>query len=239
MEQFTRTKMLVGEKGIDLLQRSKVIVFGVGGVGSYTVEALARAGIGCLVLVDFDTIDVTNINRQLPALFSTVGRYKVDVLKERIKDINPQAQVIIYKEKVSSENVRIFFEENPSYVVDAIDLIRGKVAIIETAWQLRVPTISAMGAGNRLDPSKLKIGDLSETSGSGCPLARIMRRELKKKGITKGVQVVYSTEQPLKNVENSSLRIPGSISFVPSVAGLLLAAQVVNNLLKKNKSVDG
>jgi tRNA A37 threonylcarbamoyladenosine dehydratase len=233
LEQFVRTKMLVGEQGLNYLQQSKVIVFGVGGVGSYTVEALARTGIGYLVLVDFDTIDVTNINRQLPALFSTVGKYKVDILKERIRDINPQAEVVIYKEKVSSENAGVFFKENPAYVVDAIDMIKGKVAIIETALQLEVPIISALGAGNRLDPSKLKIGELSETSGSGCPLARIMRRELKKRGIIKGVQVVYSTEQPLKNVRISSSRVPGSISFVPSVAGLFLAARVINDLLKK------
>jgi tRNA A37 threonylcarbamoyladenosine dehydratase len=230
LEQFIRTKMLLGEKGLALLARSKVVIFGVGGVGSYTVEALARAGIGHLVLVDYDTIDVSNINRQLPALFSTVGKYKVDVLKKRIRDINPQASVSIYQEKVVPENVRIFFQENPSYIVDAIDMISGKLAIVETAFQIGVPVVSAMGAGNRLDPTRLKMGDISETSG--CPLARIMRKELKKRGITKGLKVVYSTEPPLKIDGSITVsRSPGSISFVPSVAGLFLAAQIVNDLV--------
>lgn len=234
MEQFIRTRMLLGEKGLELLNRSKVIVFGAGGVGSYTVEALARAGIGHLVLVDYDTVDVSNINRQLPALFSTVGKYKIDVLKERIKDINPQAEVTIYQEKVILENVRIFFKENPSYIVDAIDMITSKLAIIETALQIGVPVVSAMGAGNRLDPTRLRMGDISETSG--CPLARIMRKELKKRGITKGLRVVYSTELPVKTEERNTVsRIPGSISFVPSVAGLFLAAQVVNDLINNRE----
>ena len=233
LEQFTRTQLLIGREGLGCLQQSKVMIFGVGGVGSFTVEALARAGVGTLVLVDFDTVDVTNINRQLPALHSTIGKYKVAILQERIHDINSQAKVITYQEKVSSENVRAFFSENPAYVVDAIDMISGKLAIIETAWQLKIPIISAMGAGNRLDPSKIKIGDLSETVGSGCSLARVMRRELKKKGISQGVSVVYSTEQITRCADNSGSRTLGSISFVPSVAGLFLAAKVVNDLLKQ------
>ncbi|MDD2432167.1 MAG: tRNA threonylcarbamoyladenosine dehydratase [Clostridia bacterium] len=229
MEQFVRTKMLIGEKGLACLQKSKVIVFGVGGVGSYTVEALARAGIGKLVLVDFDIVDVTNINRQLPALFSTVGEYKVDILKMRIKEINPCAQVSVYKTMVTSENVGVFFKENPAYIIDAIDQVKGKMAIIETALARGVPVISSMGVGNRLDPTKLKVGALSETSG--CPLARIMRRELKKKGIAHRLKVVYSTEPPRKTTGSSGSI--GTISFVPSVAGLFLAADVVNDLLKK------
>ena len=145
MEQFTRTKILLGEQGLALLAQSKVLLFGVGGVGSYTVEALARTGVGQLVLVDYDQVEITNINRQLPALLSTLGRYKVDVLKERILDINPEAEVTVYREKVGPENVRIFFQENPSYVVDAIDMVTGKIAIIETALALGVPLVSAMG----------------------------------------------------------------------------------------------
>ncbi|NLO75375.1 MAG: tRNA threonylcarbamoyladenosine dehydratase [Clostridia bacterium] len=227
--------MLIGREGLECLQQSKVMIFGVGGVGSFTVEALARAGVGSLVLVDFDTVEATNINRQLPALHSTIGKYKVEVLAERIYDINPLAKAITYKEKVSRENVRAFFRENPSYVIDAIDMISGKLAIIETALQLKIPIISAMGAGNRLDPSKIKIGDISETAGSGCSLARVMRRELKKKGITQGVSVVYSTEQITRCVDNPVSRIPGSISFVPSVAGLFLAAKVVKDLLKQTE----
>ena len=185
--------------------------------------------------MDFDTVEATNINRQLPALHSTIGKYKVEVLAERIYDINPLAKAITYKEKVSRENVRAFFRENPSYVIDAIDMISGKLAIIETALQLKIPIISAMGAGNRLDPSKIKIGDISETAGPGCSLARVMRRELKKKGITQGVSVVYSTEQITRCVDNPVSRIPGSISFVPSVAGLFLAAKVVKDLLKQTE----
>jgi tRNA A37 threonylcarbamoyladenosine dehydratase len=234
LEQFTRTKILLGEQGLALLAQSKVLLFGVGGVGSYTVEALARTGVGQLVLVDYDQVEITNINRQLPALLSTLGRYKVDVLKERILDINPEAEVTVYREKVGPENVRIFFQENPSYVVDAIDMVTGKIAIIETALALGVPLVSAMGAGNRLDPAKIRLADISETSG--CPLARIMRQELRKRGIRKGVKVVYSTEAPQKRWEDAAAdaqdrRSPGSISFVPSVAGLFLAAQVVRELV--------
>jgi len=235
LEQFSRTQMLIGEDGLERLRQSKVMIFGVGGVGSFTVEALARAGVGSLVLVDFDLVDVTNINRQLPALHSTIGKYKVEILRERIHDINPRAKVITYKEKVSAENVRDIFNENPSYVVDAIDMISGKLAIIETALQLKIPIISAMGAGNRLDPSKIEIGDISETAGSGCSLARVMRRELKKRGITQGVLAVFSTEQITRfNTDNNTAsRTLGSISFVPSVAGLFLAAKVANDLLKQ------
>ncbi|MGI6606030.1 MAG: tRNA threonylcarbamoyladenosine dehydratase [Peptococcia bacterium] len=233
LDQFARTRLLLGDEGLARLAGSKVMIFGVGGVGSFTVEALARAGVGHLVLVDFDMVDVTNINRQLPALLSTVGSFKVDVLKKRIADINEKAQVTVYREKVTPENVRIFFQENPSYVVDAIDMVSGKIAIIEAALGAGIPFMSALGAGNRLDPTKLQIGDISETTGD--PLARIMRRELRKRGIKKGVKVVYSTELPLKPGEEDrqelTRRVPGSISYVPSVAGLFLAAQVVRDLL--------
>jgi tRNA A37 threonylcarbamoyladenosine dehydratase len=233
VDQFARTRLLLGAEGLARLACSKVMIFGVGGVGSYTVEALARAGVGHLVLVDYDTVDVTNINRQLPALLSTVGSYKVDVLQKRIADINKEAQVTVYREKVSPENVRIFFQENPSYVVDAIDMVIGKIAIIEAALGAGIPFLSALGAGNRLDPTKLQIGDLSETTGD--PLARILRRELRQRGIQKGVKVVYSTELPLKPRDEDrpelTRRVPGSISFVPSVAGLFIAAQVVRDLL--------
>ena len=233
--------MLIGEKGIKKLLRSKVIVFGVGGVGSFVVEALARAGVGYLVLVDPDMIEVTNINRQLPALFSTVGKYKVDVLKDRIRDINPQAVVEIFREEVTAENVNGYIESNISYVVDAIDAVKSKLAIIEESLNINIPIISAMGAGNRLDPSKFKIGDISETSC--CPLARIMRKELRKRGIESGIKVVYSTEIPVntflsndsveEEIDNKSksIRQITSISFMPSVAGLLMAGCVVNDLL--------
>ena len=233
--------MLIGEKGIKKLLKSKVIVFGVGGVGSFVVEALARAGVGHLVLVDPDTIEVTNINRQLPALFSTIGKYKVDVLKNRVEDINPQAMVDIFREEATPKNVNGYIESNISYVVDAIDVVKSKLAIIEESLNINIPIISAMGAGNRLDPSKFKISDISETSC--CPLARIMRKELRKRDIKSGIKVLYSTETPVDTfLSNDSVEVEinnkrentrqiGSISFMPSVAGLLMAGCVVNDIL--------
>lgn len=228
----------MGEKGLEKLACSKVVVFGVGGVGSYAVEALARAGIGQMTLVDYDTVCVTNINRQLGALHSTVGRVKVEVLRERIHDINPQAQVTVHREFVSAENVDRLVEEDSSYLVDAIDKVTGKLAIIEKAFSLGIPVISAMGAGNRMDPTKIRIADISETVG--CPLARIMRRELRKRGITRGLKVVYSTEPALKVDAGlpDGVRTPGSISFVPGAVGLFLASQIVNDLLKMNIKTD-
>ncbi len=248
LHKFSRTEILIGKEALQKLGQSKVEVFGVGGVGSYTVEALARAGIGHLVLVDFDEICLTNVNRQLPALHSTVGRAKVEVMRERILDINPEAQVTAYQEFVSPETVDRLVEKDCDYIVDAIDTVAGKLMIIEKAFSLGIPVVSAMGAGNKLDPTKLKVADISETQI--CPLARIMRKELKKRGITKGLKVVYSPESPRKpDQEKASCskycicpggdahcaakrQIPGSISFVPSVAGLFLAAQVINDLIK-------
>lgn len=230
LPQFSRTKLLIGERGLACLQKSRVIVFGVGGVGSYAVEALARTGIGNLVLVDFDQIEITNINRQLPALLSTIGDYKVDLLRTRIKEINPEAQVTVFKSKVTPDNVQKFFSGEISYVLEAIDQVSAKAAIIETAFHLGIPIISAMGMGNRLEPTKLKISRLNETSG--CPLARVMRRKLKQKGISPDLKVVYSQELPPKNRNKTQEQIIGSISFVPAVAGFLLASEVVQDLLR-------
>jgi len=251
LHKFARTELLIGPEGIAELQKAQVTVYGVGGVGSFAVEALARAGIGHLNLVDFDEVCLTNINRQLGALHSTVGRVKVEVLKERILDINPEAQVTIYREFVTKENVDRLIPPDCSYLGDAIDNVTAKLALVEKAFSLGIPIIAAMGAGNRLDPTQLKIGDISETSID--PLARVMRRELKKRGIAKGLKVVYSLEQPLKPLEigwdcktncicpsgdaHCSMKraVPGSISFVPPAAGLLLASQVVRDLLSQVK----
>ena len=232
MEHFTRTRLLIGPESLDKLAKSRVVVFGVGVVGSFAIEALARAGVGCLVLVDYDTVCVTNINRQIEALHSTVGRFKGEVMKERIIDINPAAAVIIYQEFVTKDNVDKFIDTEASYIVDAVDNVSAKMAIIERGLNLNIPVISALGAGNRLDPTQLKVADISETSG--CALARAVRVGLRKKGITHGVRVVYSRERPSKGFlpeTDNDYRTIGSISFVPSVAGLFMAAQVVNDLI--------
>lgn len=231
LKQFLRTELLLGKEAMVKLQNSKVAIFGAGGVGSYVVEALARSGVGHLILVDFDTICESNINRQIEALYSTLGRVKIEVLKERILDINPQAKVELYQEFINDDNIDSIIDKECSYLVDAIDNVPGKLAIIEKALQLERPVISAMGTGNKLDPSKLLVADISETKG--CPLARVVRRELKKRGIYKGVKVVYSSEPPIPvpASDEENKRIIGSVSFVPSVAGLMIAAQVVRELV--------
>ncbi len=247
MEQFSRMALLIGADGVDRLKSAKVAVYGLGGVGSFAVEALARAGIGHLVLVDFDEVCLSNLNRQLCALHSTLGRKKADVLRERIADINPQAQVTIYAEFITPENADSLLPADCDYLVDAVDNITAKLALIEKALALNIPIVSSMGAGNRLDPARLKIGDISETSID--PLAKVMRRELRKRGINKGVKVVYSEEPPLKPLyntvdsstdcissgsetnSNKKRSVPGSVSFVPPVAGMFLASQVVRDLL--------
>jgi tRNA A37 threonylcarbamoyladenosine dehydratase len=252
VHKFSRTEKLIGSNGLTILENSKVAVFGVGGVGSFAAEALARAGIGTLMLVDFDVICVTNINRQIPALHSTVGRPKVEVMKERIIDINPSAQVIIVKEFYSSKTADSFFAASWDYILDAVDDVAAKVDLIYRAKQFDIPIISSMGAGNRLEPYSLRVTDISETKG--CPLARAVRKELRSLGINSGVAVVSSTDPPLKPFNTTKpeqdiaeksdtaehrigrkTNFPGSISFVPSIAGLLMAAYVVNYLIKKEE----
>lgn len=223
-KQFERTSMLIGEEGVEALKRASVIVFGIGGVGSYAVEGLARAGIGSLTIVDNDDIDITNINRQLPALHSTVGRSKVAVMAERIKDINPGCEVKAMECFFLPETADSFDFTEYDYVVDAIDTVTGKIAIIEKAHREGTPVISSMGTGNKLNPVAFRIADIEKTKV--CPLAKVMRRELKKRGIT-GVKVLYSEEEPVK----TETRTPGSISFVPSVAGLIIAGEVVQSVL--------
>lgn len=232
-KQFLRTQLLLGETGIDRLQDSHVAIFGVGGVGSFAVEALARAGVGKITIVDFDVVDITNINRQLIALHSTIGKEKVVVLKERLADINPNLIVEARAEKVMPDTIETFFQEDYDYVIDAIDMVSSKLALLQYCVHNNINVISSMGTGNKLDPSKLTVTDIYKTST--CPLARVMRYELKKRGVKK-LQVVYSTEAPLKpilpeDMEMGAKRtVPGSTSFVPSSAGLMLASVVIRTL---------
>lgn len=243
-DQFSRTALLLGQKGIDTLQKSSVIVFGVGGVGGYVVEALARSGVGRIDLVDNDEVALTNLNRQIIATHSTIGRPKVEVAKERIHDINPQAKVHTYQTFYLPENANLFDLTQYDYVVDAIDTVSGKIGLIVQAKEANTPIISSMGAGNKLDPTAFRVADIYKTNV--CPLAKVMRRELKKRGINH-CKVVYSEELPITPVEtiledcaeevpNSKRRqLPGSNAFVPSVVGLIIAGEVINDLTIKNK----
>ncbi|KPI50167.1 thiamine biosynthesis protein ThiF [Clostridioides difficile] len=229
----TRTSFLVGDDGIEKLKSSNVIVFGVGGVGSFTVEALARAGVGNLTIVDFDDVDITNINRQIPALHSTVGKYKVDVMEDRILDINPNINIKKIRSLYNKDTSDEILTERYDYVVDAIDMVSSKIHLIETCEKKGLKIISSMGMGNKLDPTKIVITDIHKTST--CPLAKVMRKELRDRGIKK-LKVVYSTEQPIelkKKVMNGRKVTPGSVSFVPSVGGLIIASVIVNELLEQ------
>ncbi|MBO5457352.1 MAG: tRNA threonylcarbamoyladenosine dehydratase [Clostridia bacterium] len=229
---FSRTAILLGEENLEKLKRARVAVFGVGGVGGYVVEALARSGVGVLDLIDKDTVSESNINRQIIALHSTVGRYKTEVAAERARDINPDICVRVYNTFYLPETAAQFDFSRYDYVVDAIDTVSGKIAIVEEAKKANVPVIAAMGAGNKLDPTKFEVADISKTSV--CPLARVMRRELKKRGI-EHLKVVYSKEEPLPSPvvdEESGKSVPGSVAFVPSVVGLILAGEVVKDLIK-------
>lgn len=239
MEQFIRTELLLGEENIEKLLTKQVLIFGVGGVGSFVCEALARTGIKNFTIVDGDTVDISNLNRQLIATNKTIGKYKVDVMKERILDINKDASITTIKEFLLPSSLDNNLFKSCDYIVDCIDTIATKLAIIEKAKELNIPIISSMGTGNKLDPSKLSITDLSKTSM--CPLAKVMRYELRKRGI-KNLDVLYSTEEPIKLSSNSleqklleekkdKRQIPGSIIFVPSVAGILIARHVVLNLI--------
>lgn len=233
-DAFSRMEIILGEAGVNKLSAAKIAVFGLGGVGSYVVEALARCGVGSLTLVDNDTVSVTNINRQLFALRSTVGKSKVQVAKERIKDIDENILVHTYETFYSSDTAAMFDFHNYDYVVDAIDTVTSKLLLIERAKACNTPILSCMGTGNKLEPGKFEITDISKTSV--CPLAKVMRVELRKRGIKK-VKVLYSKEKPLKAADNGERKgttdrpVPGSISFVPSVAGLMIAGEVVRDIL--------
>lgn len=235
--RFSRTEMLLGAVAMERLRRARVAVFGVGGVGGYVVEALARSGVGALDLIDNDTVNLTNINRQIIALQSTVGRYKVDVAKERALEINPDILVNAYRTFYLPENAGEFQFEDYDYVVDAIDTVTGKLMLAEQAKAAGTPIISSMGAGNKLDPTGFKVADVYATKV--CPLAKVMRRELKKRGID-SLKVVYSEEEALTPQvnewsESGRRATPGSVAFVPSVVGLIIAGEVVKDLCKGEK----
>lgn len=230
-EQFSRTELLIGEEAIEKLKKSKVAIFGIGGVGSFVAEGLARAGIGHIILVDPETIDVTNINRQIEALHSTVGKYKVDVLSKRILDINPNAIVETYKQFYMQDCKEEILDSSITYIVDAVDTVTAKIELAVKAQKLGIPIISAMGTGNKLDPLKFEVADIYNTSI--CPLAKVMRKELKQRGVDK-LKVLYSKEEPIKveQEENGCKQTISSISFVPSVAGLIIAGEVIKDIIE-------
>ena len=248
LNQFSRTQLLIGEEGINRLKGAKVAVFGIGGVGGYVCEALVRSGVGAFDLIDDDKVCLTNLNRQIIATRKTVGKYKVDVMKERILDINPDADVQVHKCFFLPENAADFPFEEYDYIVDAVDTVTAKISLVMKAKELNIPIISSMGAGNKLDASLFKVADIYQTKV--CPLAKVMRRELKKRGVKK-LKVVYSEEQPMTPIEGMAVScrsncicppgaahkcterraIPGSVAFVPSVAGLIIAGEVVKDLI--------
>ncbi len=248
LNQFSRTELLIGNESVEKLKKAKVAVFGIGGVGSFVVEGLVRAGIGNFILVDDDKVCLTNLNRQVIATHKTVGKYKVDVAKERILDINPNANIETYQEFFMPDSKEIL-DNTVDYIVDAVDTVTAKIELVIRANKLNIPIISCMGTGNKLDPTKFEVTDIYKTSV--CPLAKVMRKELRARGI-KELKVVYSKEEPLipDETENSSCKtgcicppgtkrkctirnqVPGSISFVPSVAGLIIAGEIIKDIIK-------
>lgn len=231
--QFSRTQLILGEEAMKKLSESRVAVFGIGGVGGHAVEALVRSGIGAIDIIDNDTVSETNINRQIVALRSTVGRYKVDVAKERISDINPDCRVNAYRIFYTPETASEFDFTQYDYVVDAIDTVTGKIELVMNAQKCGTPVISSMGAGNKINPEMFEVADIYQTSV--CPLARVMRNELKKRGVKK-LKVVYSKEKAMTSVcqsdEQNEFRrtLPGSTAFTPSVAGLIIAGEIIKDL---------
>lgn len=232
--EFSRTELLLGKEGMDRLKNSCVMVLGVGGVGSHCIEALARSGVGCLILVDHDKVSLTNINRQSIALHSTIGQYKTKVMKAKIADISEEIQVITYEEFILEDNLEQIFTVRPDYIVDAIDTVTAKLAVAEYAKEKEIPLISSMGTGNKLHPEMFEIDDIRNTSV--CPLCRVMRKELKKRGVEK-LKVLYSKEKPIdvsgkvtEEEKGERRSLPGSVSFVPPVAGLMIAGEVIRIL---------
>lgn len=229
-EQFSRTELLIGKNGLEKLNKSKVAIFGIGGVGSFVVEALARTGVGNFILVDNDEVALSNLNRQIIATTKTIGKSKVEVAKERILEINPDANVEVYQEFFMPDTKGIL-EETVTYIVDAIDTVTAKIELVLRANKLNIPIISSMGTGNKLDPTRFEVTDIYKTSV--CPLAKVMRKELKTRGIKK-LKVVYSKEEAIKikKDESKQKQVPGSISFVPSVAGLIIAGEVIKDIIR-------
>lgn len=239
LHEYSRTEMLIGEEGLKRLGRAKIIIFGIGGVGSYVVEGLARSGVGGLTLVDNDCVSLTNINRQLIALHSTIGRPKTEVAKERVRDIDSEILVHTYETFYGPQTKDLFDLKEYDYIIDAIDTVSSKLLLIEEAHRLGVKLISCMGTGNKLDPCKFEITDINKTSG--CPLAKVIRTELRKRGVKK-LKVLYSKEAPIKpkvfNDETKGVTgrpVPGSISYVPSVAGLMIAGEVIRDIISEKK----
>lgn len=251
LDQFSRTQLLIGKDGIDKLKNSRVAVFGIGGVGGYTVEALVRSGIGAIDIIDDDKVCLTNINRQIYATRKTVGKYKVDVAEERIYEINPDIKIVKHKMFYMPETSGNFDFSEYDYIVDAIDTVKGKIELVMQAEASGTPIISSMGAGNKMDPSAFEVADIYKTSV--CPLARVMRYELRKRGIKK-LKVVYSKEKPINPIDDMSIscrthcicppdtarkcthrrQVPGSNAFVPSVAGLIIAGEIIKDLINHN-----
>lgn len=239
INQFSRTELIIGKEGLEKLHNAKVAIFGIGGVGSFVVEALTRAGIENFILIDNDTVSITNLNRQLIATQKTLGKYKVDVMKERILEINPEAKVTIHKEFYMPDSNSNIIDKTIDYVVDAIDTITAKISLVMECNKLNIPIISSMGTGNKLKPEMFEIDDIYNTSV--CPLAKVMRKELKAREIKK-LKVLYSKEEPIKpnqelleqmiDNDDAKKQVPGSISFVPSCAGLMIAGEVVKDLIK-------
>lgn len=234
LNQFSRTELLVGKEGIDKIKKAKVAIFGIGGVGSFVTEGLVRAGVKKFVLIDNDKVCLTNLNRQIIATRKTIGQYKVDVMKERILEINPDAEVEIYKEFFMPGSNLNIIKKDLDYVVDCIDTVTAKIEIVVQCKNLNISIISAMGTGNKLDPSKLEITDIYKTNI--CPLAKVMRKELRKRNID-SLKVIYSKEEPIKpyNIpgceSEHKKQTPGSVSFVPSVAGLTIAGEIIRNII--------
>ena len=232
--QYSRTELLLGSEGVSRLKNAKVIIFGIGGVGGYTAEALARAGVGSLSLVDSDTVSVSNINRQIIATHKTVGKYKTEAMKERIREINPDIEVKVYNTFYDEENSGSFDFSEYDYVVDAIDSVRSKIELICQAKRQGARIISSMGAGNKLDPCAFSVSDISKSSV--CPLARAVRTELNRRNIT-NVKCVFSKELPVKKKNGEDGGAPGSVSFVPSVAGLIIAGEVIKDIAEIKNNI--
>ena len=235
IHEYSRTELLLGKEGLEKLRSASVMVFGVGGVGSHCIEALARSGVGKLILIDNDTVSLTNINRQSIAYHSTVGKYKTKVMEERIRDICPEIQVVTYELFVLPDNLETLFTEKVDYIIDAIDTVTAKLALVEVAKEKNIPIICSMGTGNKLHPEMFEITDISKTSV--CPLCKVMRKELKARGIKK-LKVLYSKEIPVDIIDRvteeekgNRRSLPGSVSFVPPVAGLIIAGEVIRELV--------
>lgn len=255
LHEFSRSELIIGAEGLEKLKNSKVAVFGVGGVGSFTVEALVRCGVGQMVLIDDDCVCLTNINRQLHASRKTVGKPKVEAMKDRILDINPECKVTIFQKFYMPDVAEELIDKSYDYIVDAIDTVTAKIDLVVRAKELEIPIICAMGAGNKVDPTKFEVADIYKTSVD--PLAKVVRKELRSRGIKK-LKVVYSKEEPIKPVETETSscssscicpkgttrkctvkhQIPGSLSFVPSVMGLIIAGEVIKDLIEWGKNKD-